>query len=218
MTDNSKEASMSEIKPVTYISNDADLPLKEGGKYWLECEPSDRRTPLYPAAALEALQAENEELRLMLSGSTLQIQAMQAQINAMKIAQKVLDGVVQAQSISDSEWREKYMREVEGLNNEGDPIGGDPPSGLRHAVEYFKSENAAQAKEIEALRKQVEILQRPLDDEIIARIIVLVKDVSDEELASNVFASVRNMTNWNKSTPAEFLVLFDKPSAQKGTE
>jgi chromosome segregation ATPase len=138
---------------------------------------------LYPAAALEALQAENEELRLMLSGSTLQIQAMQAQINAMKIAQKVLDGAVQAKSISDSEWCEKYMREVEGLNNEGDPIGGDPPSGLRHAVEYFKSENAAQAKriadlenklhertitsgakihelnsEIEALRKQVEAL------------------------------------------------------------
>jgi hypothetical protein len=72
--------------------------------------------------------------------------------------------------------------------------------------------------EIEALRKQVEILQRPLDDEIISRIIVLVKNVSDEELASNVFESVRNMTNWNKSTPAEFLVLFDKPSAQKGTE
>jgi hypothetical protein len=151
---------MSEIKPVltanervlnqygrdTHLASDA-VYIKEYAN-----EVAELR------AALEALQAENEELRLMLSGSTLQIQAMQAQINAMKIAQKVLDGVVQAQSISDSEWREKYMREVEGLNNEGDPIGGDPPSGLRHAVEYFKSENAAQAKEIEALRKQVEAL------------------------------------------------------------
>jgi hypothetical protein len=53
---------MSEIKPVAYISNDADLPLKEDGKYWLECEPSDHRTPLYPAAALEA--SQNEVMKL----------------------------------------------------------------------------------------------------------------------------------------------------------
>lgn len=102
-------------------------------------------------AAYEALQKENDELRLMINGSVLQIQAMQLQINAMKIGQKVLDGSIQAKSISDSEWREKYMREVEGLNNEGDPIGGDPPSGLRHSVEYLKSENAAQAKRIAEL-------------------------------------------------------------------
>lgn len=36
------------------------------------------------------------------------------------------------------DWKERYMREVEGLNNEGDPIGGDPPSGLRHQVEMLK--------------------------------------------------------------------------------
>lgn len=35
-------------------------------------------------------------------------------------------------------WKERYIREVEGLNNEGDPIGGDPPSGLRHQVEALK--------------------------------------------------------------------------------
>jgi len=28
------------------------------------------------------------------------------------------------------DWKEKYMRDVEGLNNEGDPIGGDSPSGI----------------------------------------------------------------------------------------
>lgn len=38
------------------------------------------------------------------------------------------------------DWKERYMREVEGLNNEGDPIGGDPPSGLRHQVEALKAE------------------------------------------------------------------------------
>lgn len=32
------------------------------------------------------------------------------------------------------EWRDRYMRDVEGLNNEGDPIGGDPPSGLRQQL------------------------------------------------------------------------------------
>ena len=102
------------------------------------------------------LQKENDELRLMINGSVLQIQAMQLQINAMKIGQKVLDGSIQAQSISDSEWREKYMREVEGLNNEGDPIGGDPPSGLRNSVEYLKSENAAQAKLISDLKASLQ--------------------------------------------------------------
>lgn len=38
------------------------------------------------------------------------------------------------------DWKEKYMREVEGLNNEGDPIGGDPASGLRHQIEALQKE------------------------------------------------------------------------------
>jgi len=37
-------------------------------------------------------------------------------------------------------WYDKYQRDVEGLNNEGDPIGGDPPRGLRHI--------AAEAREL----------------------------------------------------------------------
>lgn len=104
---------------------------------------------------IELLKKENDELRLTINGSVLQIQAMQLQINAMKIGQKVLDGAIQTKSISNSEWREKYMREVEGLNNEGDPIGGDPPSGLRHAIEYFKAENAAQQKKISELEDRL---------------------------------------------------------------
>ena len=40
------------------------------------------------------------------------------------------------------DWKEKYMRDVEGLNNEGDPIGGDSPSGLRAALEALQAENA----------------------------------------------------------------------------
>ena len=38
-------------------------------------------------------------------------------------------------------WRDLYNRDVEGLNNEGDPIGGDPPRGMRYYVEYFRKEN-----------------------------------------------------------------------------
>jgi hypothetical protein len=37
------------------------------------------------------------------------------------------------------DWQAKYMREVEGLNNEGDPIGGDSPSGLRHELQTAKA-------------------------------------------------------------------------------
>lgn len=32
-------------------------------------------------------------------------------------------------------WHDRYMRDVEGLNNEGDPIGGEPAMGLRQVVE-----------------------------------------------------------------------------------
>jgi len=38
-------------------------------------------------------------------------------------------------------WQDKYNRDVEGLNNEGDAIGGEPPSGLRHRVDYLLKEN-----------------------------------------------------------------------------
>lgn len=50
------------------------------------------------------------------------------------------------------DWKERYMREVEGLNNEGDPIGGDPLSGLRHQVEALKAENEALQKENNSLK------------------------------------------------------------------
>lgn len=52
-----------------------------------------------------------------------------------------------------SDWKERYMREVEGLNNEGNPIGGDPPSGLRHQVEALKVEN-------EELKEDLQFVER----------------------------------------------------------
>jgi len=39
------------------------------------------------------------------------------------------------------EWKDLYNRDVEGLNNEGDAIGGEPARGMRYYVEYFRKEN-----------------------------------------------------------------------------
>lgn len=58
------------------------------------------------------------------------------------------------------DWKERYMREVEGLNNEGDPIGGDPPSGFRHVVDALKAENEAQAKRIAELEEDLQFVER----------------------------------------------------------
>lgn len=77
------------------------------------------------------------------------------------------------------DWKEKYMRDVEGLNNEGDPIGGDPPSGLMHAVEYLKSVNEAQAKRIAELEQNSRDFTElcKVNDEAIAGYIVKIKEL-----------------------------------------
>lgn len=64
------------------------------------------------------------------------------------------------------DWKERYMREVEGLNNEGDPIGGDPPSGFRHVVEALKAENEALRKQLDVAILQIKgvISEFPADD------------------------------------------------------
>lgn len=38
-------------------------------------------------------------------------------------------------------WQDLYNRDVEGLNNEGDAIGGEPARGMRYYIEYFRKEN-----------------------------------------------------------------------------
>lgn len=34
-------------------------------------------------------------------------------------------------------WEDRYNRDVLGLNNEGDPIGGDPPRGLKRMAQDY---------------------------------------------------------------------------------
>ncbi len=38
-------------------------------------------------------------------------------------------------------WKDLYNRDVNGLNNEGDAIGGEPARGMRYYVEYLRKEN-----------------------------------------------------------------------------
>ncbi len=58
------------------------------------------------------------------------------------------------------DWKEKYMRDVEGLNNEGDPIGGDSPSGLRAALEAQTKRANALALVIRDLASMVSFAKR----------------------------------------------------------
>jgi len=196
---------------------------------------------LYPAAALEALQKELGYSKMAADAEAKFADEYKAKFEALQA-----ENAAQAKRIAKLEAAKPKMAPVQGYVQgipwdmhleaynayckrygaqqaliEGGCRGGFGVSELDMFIPGWREKLSLVGKlntEIEALRKQVEILQRPLDDEIISRIIVLVKNVSDEELASNVFESVRNMTNWNKSTPAEFLVLLDKTSAQKGTE
>src|SRR3990167_5261648 len=193
-----------EIKPVyqsreTFCSEWTEVSQEEYTRR-LTIEDLYNTRILYPSEAIFALQRRAYSLALVISDLT-----------------KIVT--------HSAETKDQFIERVKAI------LSVDPD--LR--VSELQAENAAQAKrideleeklhertitsgakfhelnaEIDSLRKQVKILQRPLDDEIISRIIVLVKNVSDEELASGVFESVRNMTNWNKSTPAEFLVLFDE--------
>lgn len=63
--------------------------------------------------------------------------ALSARVDGRMPADVQLD--VDTSSDAASYWRDRYMREVEGLNNEGDPIGGEPAVGLRHTVERQKA-------------------------------------------------------------------------------
>lgn len=64
-------------------------------------------------------------------------------------------------------WHDKYMRDVEGLNNEGDPIGGDPACGMRHRIDALK-------KQIE--EKDFEILERRESNVLLAEQNIELKD------------------------------------------
>lgn len=54
------------------------------------------------------------------------------------------------------EHKDRYFREVYGLNNEGDPIGGDPADGLVHQVARLLEERNGLRDECEKLRKDAE--------------------------------------------------------------
>ena len=49
------------------------------------------------------------------------------------------------------QWQDRYMRDVEGQNNEGDYIGG-VPGGLRRDAEYWKNKAEKFETELVSLR------------------------------------------------------------------
>ena len=65
--------------------------------------------------------------------------------DAVRVASEADDEIAQlhegiiAEIVNTTRWKDRYMREVEGQNNEGDGIGGEPPYGLRHRVEDLQA-------------------------------------------------------------------------------
>ena len=58
---------------------------------------------------------------------------------------------------TDGYWRDRYMRDVEGLNSEGDPIGGEPPVGLRQTAERQHQALQQMATKLEAAYANLEL-------------------------------------------------------------
>lgn len=65
--------------------------------------------------------------------------------------------------------KDKYQRDVFGLNNEGDPIGGDPAGGYANDLARLKAEN-------ESLRKDAERYRYARDN------LIYLSDYSDEDI------------------------------------
>lgn len=74
--------------------------------------------------------------------------------------------------------KDKYQRDVFGVNNEGDPIGGDPAGGYANDVARLKEEN-------ESLRKDAERYRFLRDDCYLAHVQVMQIDGSQPYVYSD---------------------------------
>lgn len=54
-------------------------------------------------------------------------------------------------------WRDRYMRDVEGLNSEGDPIGGEPPVGLRRMADAWRARYMRISGEFDAMKENIQL-------------------------------------------------------------
>ena len=99
------------------------------------------------------------------------------------------------------DWKEKYMREVEGLNNEGDPIGGDSPSGLRAAYKSLQKEKDKIEDELDQYKehheeltdhyKELQFLESEFRKEKAAHLIKIA-DLENELVEWNEFKKIRD--------------------------
>ena len=88
------------------------------------------------------LEAENRELHMQVLVSDSQ--AQMAYEEQKRIEE--LEAQLAAMTAERDRLEQRYQREVLGLNNEGDPIGGHPPIGLKARAE------AAEAKLVKAVQ------------------------------------------------------------------
>jgi hypothetical protein len=141
---------------------------------WFRRCDSLRQTPAESAirAALVAVEAAGGDVRLT--------DAVMYLVDAHESVANYVDGVnarVKDKYLpKPDEWRDRYNREVLGLNNEGDPIGGDPPRGLKHRCEWAETEVlrlrglvAAQGTEARRVETSAAQAPSPRDDGAVAR-------------------------------------------------
>lgn len=103
---------------------------------------NENEAPDLPDARIAELEAENRELHMQVIASDGQ--AQMAYEEQKRIEE--LEGQLAAMTAERDRLEQRYQREVLGLNNEGDPIGGHPPIGLKARAE------AAEAKLVKAVQ------------------------------------------------------------------
>lgn len=96
------------------------------------------------------------------------------------------------------DWRERYMRKVEGLNNEGDPIGGEPAMGLRQVVDRQRFALDDLAQRLQAADMVINVLVQAAGGEVIVTQEICEKamdhqiesEISDDGRSTFTFRSV----------------------------
>jgi len=98
-----------------------------------QCEDFRAFVPASGVAKLAELRAEIERLQGLVSAS---------EAHRYRVCGELLAERDRLAAELDAA-HDKYQRDVFGLNNEGDPIGGDPPSGLKQRADKAEAELAA---------------------------------------------------------------------------
>ena len=120
---------------------------------------------LIRALAPEDAIAEVEALRKDRDHADKRVAELQAALSGGVLTKTDSKNLLKLLAVSEAERdrlaaaHDKYQRDVFGLNNEGDPIGGDPPSGLKRRAETAEAGLAAANAREAGLRKALEVIR-----------------------------------------------------------